>query len=332
MIQIIFTGKYSGKTSIRKVIFDKIPPYEVELNKQTNQEYHTQLYLFGYCKLNITELSSCFSFKKNKEYEKYLIKCNILIFIIDYKESTKSQIDYFKENILPILNKYKPKFFYIFIHKIDNYNRNSILQSQYNDEANKIQNSIIKTYSEFDKTLDIDEFKKNFFITSIYDSSLYEAFSTILQNIIPQNQNLSILIDLVRKNCNIDNAYLFDINNKFCLAYSSLSKKGNMFEICLNMINFAVEMSNIYDENDESNDNNNNDNDNDNFDEDMDYSLEIKNFKNGLPDSKSIVFFKYIYKNLALISIIGKEKYERKNLIEININKFKQGVFRIFKK
>ena len=66
MIQIIFTGKYSGKTSIRKVIFDKIPPYEVELNKQTNQEYHTQLYLFGYCKLNITELNSCFSFKKNK--------------------------------------------------------------------------------------------------------------------------------------------------------------------------------------------------------------------------------------------------------------------------
>ena len=328
MIQVILAGLSSGKTSIRRVIFDKIPPYEVELSKQASQYYHSQLYSFGYCKLNITEFPSLFSFEKNfKEAENYLIKCDILIFIIDYKKynlSTQDHINYFKNNILPILNKYKKISLYIFIHNIDNYNTNSILQSQYNEEVNCIKNEIIQIYKNYNKTFNIDDFKKNFFITSIYNSTLYEAFSTILQNIIPQYQNLCILIEEVCKNCCIDNAYLFDINNKFCLAYNSSLKKVNMFDICLNMIDFAVEMGNIYEENEN--------NINDNFDEDLDYSLEIKNFKNGLPDSKSIVFIKYIHKNLALISILSKEKYEKIHLIQHNINTFKEAVMLIFTK
>ena len=116
-------------------------------------------------------------------------------------------------------------------------------------------------------------------------------------------------------------------------SYSSVSKKVNMFEVCLNMIDFALEMNTIY--NDDNGDNNVDNNENNNayiFDESSDYSLEIKNNKNGLPHSKSIVFFKHIYNNLALISIISKDKYEKNNVIMHNINTFKQGVTRIFKK
>ena len=324
MIQIIFTGLSSGKTSIKRVIFDKIPPYEVELNKEANQYYISQLYSFGYCKINLTEFPSSYSFENDlKKSETFLIKCDILIFVIDYKKynlSTKDQTDYFKNNILPIINKYKAISLYIFIHNIDNYNTNSIFQTQYNDD---IQNSIIKTYSEYNK-INIDEFKKNFFKTSIYNSTLYEAFSSILQNTLIQNRNLSILVDEVCKNSFIDNAYLFDINNKFCLAYYSSLKKVNMFDICLSMIDFALNMCNIYEESDNKI--------NDNFDEDLDYSLEIDNYKNGLPDSKNIIFFKYIFKNLALISVMNKEKYEKLYLVEHNINVFKKGVIKIFSK
>ena len=47
MFQIIFAGSLSGKTSIKKVIFDKIPPYELELNKQKSIEYDNTLYNLG---------------------------------------------------------------------------------------------------------------------------------------------------------------------------------------------------------------------------------------------------------------------------------------------
>ena len=53
MFHIILTGLFSGKTSIKKVIFDKIAPHEVELDKQINHEYQSHLYSFGYCKLNL---------------------------------------------------------------------------------------------------------------------------------------------------------------------------------------------------------------------------------------------------------------------------------------
>ena len=42
MFQMIFSGSLSGKTSIKKVIFDKMPPYELELNKQKNKDNDNQ--------------------------------------------------------------------------------------------------------------------------------------------------------------------------------------------------------------------------------------------------------------------------------------------------
>ena len=327
MYQIILCGLSSGKTSIKRVVFDKIPPYELELNKHSNPYFCSKSYSFGYCKVNLTEFPSSSSYQNNyKEYENYLINCDILIFVIDYKKynlSTQEQTEYFKNSIIPIMKKYKDITLYIFIHTIDNYNANNILQTQYNDE---LQKSIIKTYSDYN--INIDEFKKKFFITSIYNSTLYEAFSTILQNKIPQAKNLSILVKEMGENSSIDNAYLFDINNKFCLAsYKPNLEKVNMFDICLNMIDFALELSNIYEESEDKNDNINK-----NFDEDLDYSMEINNYKNGVNDTKSIVFLKYIFKNLVLISIISREKNEKSHhLLEYNINILKEGVIRIFK-
>ena len=251
-----------------------------------------------------------------------------MIFIVDYnptKESKTEQMDYFKNNILPILNKYPSISLYIFIHKIDNYNCNSILQSQYNEEAKQIQSQIEQQmYPIFDE----DKLKNKLFITSIYDSTLIEAFSNILQNILPQNENLCILLS----NLGIKNSYIFDMNNKFCIAKDVEIGKDNenMFEICINMINFVIEMSHIYDEND---DEKIIDVDDDNFDEDMEYQLEIKNFKNGIPDSKSIVAFYYIFTNLTLIFIIKKKDFEKNKIsIEGNVNIIRQGIKKIFQK
>ena len=330
MFQIIISGSLSGKTSIKKVIFDKLPPYELELNKQKNKKYANQLYSFGYCKLNIIEFPSTFSFSNNlKECDEYLKKCNVLIFIIDFnpsKEAKTEQMEYFKNNILPILNTYSTISLYTFIHKIDNYNCNSILQSQYKEEARQIQSQIERNiYPKYEE----DKFKNKLFITSIYDSTLKEAFSSILQNIIPQNENLCILLS----NSGLKNSYIFDINNKFCLAKDVEMGKvnENMFEICINMINFVLEMTHIYDEND--GEDKIIDSDDDNFDEDMEYQLEIKNFKNGIPNSKSIVAFYYIFHNLALIFIVKKDTFEKNKIsIEGNINILRQGIKKIFQK
>ena len=236
----------------------------------------------------------------------------------------EQQMDYFRKNILPIINKFKNISLYIFIHKIDYYNCNSILQSQYNEEVKQIKSKIEEQiYPEFEE----DKFKNNFFITSIYDSTLIEAFSNILQNMIPHNRNLCFLLSKF----GLKNSYIFDINNKFCLAKDVEMGKANenMFEICINMLDFVIEMAHIYDENEDKII----DFDEDNFDEDMEYQLEIKNLKNGIPDSKSIVAFYYIFQNLALIFIIKKDSFEKNKIfIEGNINVLRQGVKNIFQK
>ena len=139
---------------------------------------------------------------------------------------------------------------------------------------------------------------------------------------IPHNRNLWFLLSKF----GLKNSYIFDINNKFCLAKDVEMGKANenMFEICINMLDFVIEMAHIYDENEDKIID---------FDEDMEYQLEIKNLKNGIPDSKSIVAFYYIFQNLALIFIIKKDSFEKNKIfIEGNINVLRQGVKNIFQK
>ena len=48
-------------------------------------------------------------------------------------------------------------------------------------------------------------------------------------------------------------------------------------------------------------------------------------------NGKSILFLKFIVKNLALIAVINEENYERNNLLDYNINVFRQAVKSILK-
>ena len=91
----------------------------------------------------IPQSDKSFSFKNNfKECEQYLNKCNALIFVYDYNTVIDQMMHYFRNNILPIISKYKNITLYIFIHKIDYFNCNSILQSQYIEEVKKIKSEI----------------------------------------------------------------------------------------------------------------------------------------------------------------------------------------------
>ena len=66
MMDIIVTGvSQSGKTSLRKVIFEKKYPYETVFNDPTNKLENLHVESLGYCNLNFTEFPSTFYFNKS---------------------------------------------------------------------------------------------------------------------------------------------------------------------------------------------------------------------------------------------------------------------------
>ena len=318
MMDIIITGvSQSGKTSLKKVIFEKKYPYETVFNEPTKAPEKLQVESLGYCNLNLTEFPSTFTYQKcTDECENYLSKCQVLIFLIDTQNPINTQFDYFKSSILPIFAKHKTISLYVFLHKIDNTN---ICQSEYNKQRGEIYSKMKQMCTQYQKDFGLDEINLNYYVTSIYNSTLFEAFSKIFQNMMPQNKNLSNLIDHLADSCGFEKAYLFDVFNKIYLAVDSSPNESQTYEMCSDIIDVVLDMSGIYGDQSE---------DDSYFDDNSTCSIKINtNYQN----IKSILFLKFIHKNLALIAIINEENYERNNLLDYNINVFRQAVKNILK-
>jgi Ras-related GTP-binding protein C/D len=306
----------SGKTSIKKVIFEKKYPYETVYNESTDKPENLQVDSLGYFYLNLTEFPSSFSSKDANEYEKYLTRAQTFIFVIDTQTPLNPQYDYLK-NVIPELFKYKSSIsLCIFLHKIDNANS---CQTDYYKQRDEISSTV----EQICKEANLNDLKVSYFATSIYNSSLFEAFSKIFQNI-PQNRNLSALIDHLANTCGFERAFLFDVFNKIYLASDSSPNGAQSYEICSDFIDLVLDVNGIYCDQKEMGESDSC------FDDNSICSIKINSEINN--DSKNILFLKFIHKNLALIAIVNEENYERNNLLEHNINLFKQAVKNILKK
>ena len=314
-MDIIITGSSkSGKTSIKKVIFKKNYPYETVYNEPTDKPESLQVDSFGYFYLNLTEFPSSFSSKDANEYDKYLSIAQALIFVIDTQTPLNPQYDYLK-NIIQTLFKCKSSIsLYIFLHKIDNTNAG---QTDYYKQRDEISMKV----EQICKEANLSDLKVSYFATSIYNSSLFEAFSKIFQYI-PQNRNLSALIDHLANTCGFEKAFLFDVFNKICLASDSSPNGAQSYEICSDFIDLVLDVSGIYSDQKENGESDLC------FDDNSICSIKINEINN---DSKNILFLKFIHRHLALLAIVNEENYERNNLLEHNINLFKQAVKNILK-
>ena len=218
---------------------------------------------------------------------------------------------------MPIFGKYKKISLYVFLHKIDNTN---LCQNDYNKQRGEIHSKMKQLCTQYQKDNNIsEEINLNFFVTSIYNSTLFEAFSKIFQNILPQNRNLSNLIDHLADSCGFEKAYLFDVFNKVYLAVDSSPNESQNYEMCSDIIDVVLDMSGIYGDQNE---------DDSYFDDNSTCSIKINSLFNS---TKSILFLKFIVKNLALIAVINEDNYERNNLLDYNINVFRQAVKSILK-
>ena len=314
MMDIVITGtSKSGKTSIKKVVFEKMPPCQSKYIEPTETPETFNVETLGYCKLNVTEFPSTFNYEKcNEEYEKILNSCGTLIFIINSLESIDNQYEYFKRNITPIFGKHKNISLSIFIHKNDKPN---ISISDFNIKKGEIQ----KKFTQMKDTITL-----NYYITSIYDSTVFEAFSQILQNMIPQNKNLSILIDIIANNCKFEKVYLFDVFNKLYLAANTSSiESSKTYEICSDLIDVILDMCGAYG-GESFNETY--------FDNDFNCCIKINDSCKDDTASKNVLCLKFIDYNLALIFIMDEKYYERTNIMDYNVKIFRETVKKILNK
>ena len=306
----------SGKTSIKKVVFEKMSPHETVFLETTQNIETFRLENLGYTSLLIRDYPPEYTFEKASVQElKFISTCGVLIYVIDSQETSEEMYENFKEIIVDVINKNNKINVEVFLHKAD---------GTYFAQSNNMNKLRMEVQNKLNNILNILnlEISIGYHNTIIYDHSLFEAFSKIFQKIMPQNNILSNLLDTLSNACRFEKAYLFDVYNKIYLAIDSNPIEEQFYEICSDMIDVVLDMSGIYCEN----------NNDQYFDESSFSLIKINNQSRGEGNrSQSFLYLRFIDVNLALISIINDDDFERQHLIDFNIKQFKEAVKEISK-
>merc|ERR1711972_944437 len=197
--------------------------------------------------------------------------------------------------------------FDILIHKVDGD------QFFSDDHKTEIQRDIhMKLTEELQDKVDA---QINFHCTSIYDHTIFEAFSKIVQKLIPQLPVLEQALDYLITYSRMEKAYLFDAVSKIYIASDPQPVDLQSYELCSDMIDVVIDVSCIYGLADESN----------SIASDTKSSCVI-HLNNG-----TLLYLREVDCCLALVCILREENFERQHLLDYNINVFKDALADIFR-
>merc|ERR1740131_503910 len=92
----------------------------------------------------------------------------------------------------------------------------------------------------------MEQIHLSFYLTSIYDHSIFEAFSKVVQKLIPQLPTLENMLNMFISNSGIEKAFLFDVLSKIYIATDSSPVDMQSYELCCEMIDVVLDISDIY--------------------------------------------------------------------------------------
>jgi Ras-related GTP-binding protein C/D len=164
-------------------------------------------------------------------------------------------------------------------------------------------------------------------LTSIYDHSIYEALSRVVQRLIPQLPTLENLLNVFVSTCSMEKCYLFDVVSKLYISTDSSPVDMQSVELCSDMIDVVLDVSGIYglgpkdDDEDEQEDDADPPHllheDNGAIDPDSAYdkdSASVIRLSNGM-----VLYLKEVDTMLALVCITRSENFRKKSMINYNI-------------
>ncbi|VDM43345.1 unnamed protein product [Toxocara canis] len=217
--------KRSGKTSIRKVVFNKMSPNET-LFVESTPRVTTETVTSSFINFETIEFPGQMSpFDAAMDPHGTFARCGALLFVIDaqddYTEALKRMCEYFKRA----------------------YAINSNIKFEIKLET---QRDIFQRVQDDMSDENLDQLHITYHLTSIYDHSIFEAFSKVVQKLIKQLSTLERLLDIFNQGSNVEKAFLFDVASKIYVATDSAPVDMATYELCCDMIDVTIDISAIY--------------------------------------------------------------------------------------
>ncbi|KAL8767648.1 MAG: hypothetical protein Q9209_005907 [Squamulea sp. 1 TL-2023] len=160
-----------------------------------------------------------------------------IIWVIDAQDNYLEPISRFTSAVVTLTDLYPSIRYSVFIHKTDS------LTEDYREDT--IRDVMQKISDElFDEGLENPPV--NYFPTSIYDHTIFEAFSKVIQGLVPQLPTYETLLDTVAASCRFQKVYIFDVMSKVYIASDTRPSDLSSYELCSDFINAIMDMSDLY--------------------------------------------------------------------------------------
>jgi len=312
---IILAGQpRAGKSSIQRVVFQKMSPNETLFLQSTHKVVRHALCLGSFINFNILDTPGDTDFE-DPQHESVFQTCGALIYVINAQELDLQESLTKLINLINRAYDVNPRIiFKVFIHKVDGLAE---------DQQIEVQRGIQQQITEELREAQLEDVHPTLYLTSIYDHSIFEAFSKVVQTLIPELPTLERILDLLTVHCRMEKAYLVDSVSRIYICTDSSPTDMKTYELCSDMIDVVVDVSCIYGEGDEPHE----------VPEtqeaqssDADCTHSIIKLANG-----SSLYLQQINKYLALVCFFGKrDKLDKQGLIAYNVSCFKKAIQKVF--
>ncbi len=160
-----------------------------------------------------------------------------LVWVIDAQDDYSDSLNRLATTIMNLQTTFPQVNIEVFVHKIDSLNddfRSEIFQ----DIAQRVG----------DELNDAGYINPNvsYHLTSIYDYSIFEAFSKVIQKLIPNLDTLENIMDILVNNSGMSKAYLFDILSKIYVASDTRPIDMEVYEMCSDYIDVIVDVTDLF--------------------------------------------------------------------------------------
>jgi len=236
------------------------------------------------------------------DFETYSSECTTIVFVLDATEDCSDSINLLVSSVQRMYSNGHNVRFEVLIHKIDGVHEPDRLE-----RYSHIQQRVTVMLHE----CSIEGALINYYLTSIYDHSIHEAFSKIVQNQMRQLRALENMLDLVTASTQLDKIFVCDIGNKIFLASDTKPVDSQISELCCDVVDVYTDISSIYGTNNSP-------------------VLDSSSYCTIELSIGLVLYLKDINPTTALICILKKESRINEALVEVNLNILKQNIQELF--
>lgn len=303
--QILLMGlRGSGKSSIVKVVFHQMPPHETLFLETTKFVINDDVSWSSFVHFNVHDFPGQMdALDQMMDVKQTFTKCGALIFVIDCQDDYMEALRKLSRTIHVAYSFNTLIKFEIFIHKTDGLSEDQKIECQ-----RDIHQRVTEDLS------DLPQINISFYLSTIYDHSIFEAFSKVVQKLIPRLPLLENLLNVLISNCDIEKAFLFDVISKIYLATDSAPVDMQTYELCCDMIRMVLNFSLIY----------GTDSIGPTLDENSQSTITLSN--------NNVLWLRQVNSYAVLVCLMNEDVImNRRGLIEHNFQQFKRGLDEILK-